>query len=47
LVTSALEPIFTACRVLKNKGMTGPVLFYRVGRDAADCVVQDLELASR
>ena len=46
LVTSALEPVFTACRVLKSKGMTGPVCFYRVGRDTPDFVVQDLELAS-
>jgi hypothetical protein len=46
LVSLEREPMFSACRVLKEKGMTGVVLFYRPGKADPDFTIRDLEKAA-
>jgi hypothetical protein len=46
LVTLEREPMFSTCRVLKEKGMTGVVHFYRPGKAHPDFTVRDLEKAA-
>jgi hypothetical protein len=47
LVASVREPNLSSCRALKARGMTGPVHFYRAGRDEPDLIVPDLEKSSK
>jgi hypothetical protein len=46
LVASVNEPNLSSCQALKAKGMTGPVHFYRIGKNEPDYIVHDLEKAS-
>jgi hypothetical protein len=46
LATSVNEPVFSSCRALKARGMTGPVHFFRSGKSEPDYIVHDLEKAA-
>ncbi len=42
ILAAATEPMFAACRALKDRGLTGAVQFWRPGKAAPDFVIRDL-----